>query len=83
MVRKVLYCLNRLDERGGRPWLLHALASNIEKGKAPQRSAPEEETAHSDERQIRLDTERSFVLYPVGENFPFLAYFFGMIYNRL
>lgn len=23
--------------------------------------------AHPDERQIRLDTERSFVLYPVGE----------------
>ena len=23
--------------------------------------------AHDDERQIRLDTDRSFVLYPVGE----------------
>lgn len=24
-------------------------------------------TPHRDERQIRLDTDRSFVLYPVGE----------------
>jgi hypothetical protein len=26
---------------------------------------------HRDERQIRLDTDRSFVLYPVGELLPF------------
>lgn len=24
-------------------------------------------TSHPDERQIKLDTDRSFVLYPVGE----------------
>lgn len=26
--------------------------------------------AHPDERQIKLDTDRSFVIYPVGEKFP-------------
>ena len=25
---------------------------------------------HPDERQVRLDTDRSFVFYPVGETFP-------------
>ena len=25
---------------------------------------------HADERQIKLDTDRSFVLYPVGEHSP-------------
>lgn len=34
-------------------------------------------SAHKDERQIQLDTDRSFVLYPVGEPFvnPSLASF--------
>ena len=27
----------------------------------------EESTPHADERQISLDTDRSFVLYPAGE----------------
>lgn len=29
-----------------------------------------EEKEHRDERQILLDTDRSFVLYPVGEPIP-------------
>ena len=29
-------------------------------------NAAEEEVVHDDERQIRLDTDRSFVMYPVG-----------------
>jgi hypothetical protein len=33
-------------------------------------SADVEPSCHRDERQIRLDTERSFVLYPVGELYP-------------
>ena len=28
---------------------------------------------HRDERQIRLDTDRSFVLYPVGDAPPYLT----------
>ena len=31
---------------------------------------PTEGEPHQDERQIELDTDRSFVLYPVGEHFP-------------
>ena len=34
--------------------------------------ANEKERPHADERQIELDTDRSFVLYPVGEPTPFL-----------
>ncbi len=36
---------------------------------ALQESVPEE-NPHADERQIGLDTDRSFVLYPVGEHLP-------------
>jgi hypothetical protein len=45
--------------------------------------------SHRDERQIQLDTERSFVLYPVGEPFPLLfkrpcSYFrsFSRLYEK-
>lgn len=68
MVSKSMHCLNSLTNCVGRPWLLHTPAPfKVEKGKARQRDALEEETPHRDERQIRLDTDRSFVLYPVGE----------------
>jgi hypothetical protein len=33
-------------------------------------SAPKVVEPHPDERQVRLDTDRSFVLYPVGELCP-------------
>ena len=36
---------------------------------ALEESIPEEQP-HADERQIELDTDRSFVLYPVGEHPP-------------
>lgn len=32
-----------------------------------------EDKPHRDERQIRLDTDRSFVLYPVGDAPPYLT----------
>lgn len=41
-------------------------AHTEENDKPELRSQP-----HRDERQIRLDTDRSFILYPVGELFPF------------
>ncbi|KAG5640707.1 hypothetical protein DXG03_007476 [Asterophora parasitica] len=56
------------------PKLLHV--SDTHKIPSPQKEAEsedvkdeehEEEEEHRDERQIRLDTDRSFVLYPVGE----------------
>jgi hypothetical protein len=34
---------------------------------------PDEPEPHQDERQIRLDTDRSFVLYPVGDAPPYLT----------
>ena len=33
-----------------------------------EKSLLDEQAAHKDERQIGLDTDRSFVLYPVGGN---------------
>ena len=33
----------------------------------PEKLGHQETAPHRDERQIKLDTERSFVLYPVGE----------------
>ncbi|KAJ6621400.1 rab-GTPase-TBC domain-containing protein [Mycena sp. CBHHK59/15] len=41
-------------------WVLHAQAQLV-----PENSVDHESLTHRDERQIRLDTERSFVLYPV------------------
>ncbi|TFK38258.1 rab-GTPase-TBC domain-containing protein [Crucibulum laeve] len=49
-----------------------ALSSNHDVGDETKHLSPEtnddhtEEKPHPDERQIRLDTDRSFVLYPVG-----------------
>jgi hypothetical protein len=47
-----------------RPKLLHVHMNTLE--------IPEGEP-HRDERQIRLDTDRSFVLYPVGDAHPYLT----------
>lgn len=47
-----------------RPKLLHVeLPSTTHNSSTP----PEDTAPHSDEHQIGLDTDRSFVLYPVGE----------------
>lgn len=49
-----------------RPQLLGAPKSALVAVKEEEYEA-EVPTPHRDERQIRLDTDRSFVLYPVGE----------------
>ena len=43
-----------------------------------------EHELHRDERQIRLDTDRSFVLYPVGDvpSIPVPLYFHSLIMGR-
>ena len=46
-----------------RPTLLHVSELSIEASKALHF---DESPPHQDERQIGLDTDRSFVLYPVG-----------------
>jgi hypothetical protein len=53
-----------------RPRLLHVdLDLNHDVNQSPQ-NHQEEHEPHQDERQIRLDTDRSFVLYPVGDAHP-------------
>jgi TBC1 domain family member 20 len=53
-----------------RPRLLHLhLDLNPDVNHSPQ-NYHEEHEPHQDERQIRLDTDRSFVLYPVGDAHP-------------
>ncbi|KAJ7634085.1 rab-GTPase-TBC domain-containing protein [Mycena polygramma] len=47
------------------PKLLHATAEPHE---STQVHSDDEASSHPDERQIRLDTERSFVLYPVADS---------------
>jgi hypothetical protein len=49
-----------------RPRLLHL---DRDVNQSPQ-NYQEEHEPHQDERQIRLDTDRSFVLYPVGDAHP-------------
>lgn len=72
------YCVTR-----SRPKLLHvepeelknrALATEgVPDDEEPQENDTTEEVVpHADERQIGLDTDRSFVLYPVGEPHFFL-----------
>ena len=57
---KLLHVGPRLDvSNGGDPNATSTLA-----GEKPAAVEP-----HPDERQVRLDTDRSFVLYPVGEPF--------------
>jgi hypothetical protein len=56
---------------GGRPKLLRV--KPLEKTSPPARDptptddSDDDDAPHRDEYQIRLDTERSFVFYPVGE----------------
>src|SRR6267154_739160 len=53
-----------------RPRLLHLdLDLDRDVNQSPQ-NYQEEHEPHQDERQIRLDTDRSFVLYPVGDAHP-------------
>ncbi|KAI0064241.1 hypothetical protein BV25DRAFT_1990015 [Artomyces pyxidatus] len=49
------------------PRLLHVDPATLVAAQSSVPSADSEETPHEDERQIRLDTDRSFVLYPVDE----------------
>jgi len=62
-----------------RPRLLHVDVN-------PTRPAENEKEheLHRDERQIRLDTDRSFVLYPVGDvpSIPVPLYFHSLIMGR-
>jgi hypothetical protein len=60
-------CLPWFDSRSPsypfRPKVLHAQPQSI-----PEVVDDDDRSScHPDERQIKLDTERSFVLYPVGE----------------
>lgn len=48
-----------------RPRLLH-VDPDLDVKQSPQ-NFNKEHDPHQDERQIRLDTDRSFVLYPVGD----------------
>ena len=45
-----------------RPKLLHLHTNALQSKEIPEQPKP-----HRDEPQIRLDTDRSFVLYPVGD----------------
>ncbi len=64
------YCINR-----SRPKLLHVEAAELKKWSLATEGVSDDEQLsegkiseeHADERQIGLDTDRSFVLYPVGE----------------
>jgi TBC1 domain family member 20 len=57
-----------------RPKLLH-----VDVNHDPFLANQKELDPHQDERQIRLDTDRSFVLYPVGDSLPYthIASFFA------
>lgn len=66
-----------------RPKLLHVKPEELKKWplategvpddeEPPENDTSEEVVPHADERQIGLDTDRSFVLYPVGEPHSFL-----------
>lgn len=63
---------------GFRTKLLHVEPPNVSSSSEPDlTSALDGEKSrvvepHPDERQVRLDTDRSFVLYPVGEPFSYL-----------
>lgn len=50
------------DDTGASP-----LSINAENKSDDNDDEPEQLIPHPDERQVRLDTDRSFVLYPVGE----------------
>ncbi|KAI0073116.1 hypothetical protein K474DRAFT_1666999 [Panus rudis PR-1116 ss-1] len=50
---------------GNRTQLLNVRLEQRKEGTGSEDTSSTEE--HPDERQIRLDTDRSFVLYPVGE----------------
>lgn len=54
-----------------RPKFLNVKESKGLFGKEKWLSEPEAPPPHKDERQIGLDTDRSFVLYPVGGIIPF------------
>lgn len=62
-----------------RPRLLH-VDLNRDVNQSPQ-SYHEENKPHQDERQIRLDTDRSFVLYPVGDALPGPTSFYSHPYR--
>lgn len=47
--------------------LLHASKETLSKEEDVKANTAEESAPHADERQISLDTDRSFVLYPAGE----------------
>jgi len=49
-----------------RPKLLNVSIINGDKEKPVDYLSSEDVTPHNDERQIGLDTNRSFVLYPMG-----------------
>ena len=56
-----------------RPRLVHLDEQSPRTSETTEQSEEEPQgeldgTPHSDERQIELDTDRSFVLYPVGEH---------------
>jgi len=54
-----------------RPKLLHVSKEKATKDKkASDTTLEDEKPPHQDERQIGLDTDRSFVLYPVGGTTP-------------
>ena len=71
-------CTNRTS----RPQLLGVSAAHtrnveplsVEKNEEENRGEELMSQSHRDERQIRLDTDRSFVLYPVGELLPFSVF---------
>ena len=49
-----------------RPKLLHVSKQATKDKKSLDTTLEDEKPPHQDERQIGLDTDRSFVLYPVG-----------------
>jgi hypothetical protein len=68
-----------------RPLLLHAKPNHIPIDTTPARNDPpprsdsdDEDKPHRDEYQIHLDTERSFVFYPVGEPYLLLLTFIAL-----
>jgi len=44
-----------------------ALPESSSSGEPPEKAPSERSLEHRDERQVGLDTDRSFVLYPVGK----------------
>lgn len=68
--------------RAYRPQLLRVPQSKVEQKEAEGEEEEDKELEpHADERQIKLDTDRSFVLYPVGDSSLLLPLSFRCTHN--